>query len=84
MPGALAAGGAILLYDFGVLDLVRLAFVVAGHLVLGWIYLLVSLLFLPRHVPSTAGRRNPFAPRWLDWGCWIRRLARTCWHGAVE
>jgi hypothetical protein len=62
MPGALLLAAAILLYDFGVLDLVRLAFVVAGHLVLGWIYLLVSLLFLPRHVASTAGRRNPFAP----------------------
>ena len=62
MPGALLLAAAILLYDFGGLDLVRLAFVVAAHLVLGWIYFFVSVLFLPRQAASAAGRRNPFAP----------------------
>jgi hypothetical protein len=52
---------AILLYDFGVLDLVRMAVVTVAHLVLGWIYLGVSLLFLPRPEEVAAQRQNPFA-----------------------
>ncbi len=62
LPGALLMAFAILAYDFGVFDLVRLAFVAVGHLLLGWIYLIISPLFLPRHPAAPAGPSNPFAP----------------------
>jgi len=62
MPGALLLAGAVLLYDFGVLDLVQMAFVFGGHLVLGWIYVVVSPLFLPRHFTTVVGGKNPFVP----------------------
>jgi hypothetical protein len=60
LPGALLMAGAILLYDFGVLDLVRMAVVTLAHLVLGWVYLGVSLLFLPRPEVISAEQKNPF------------------------
>ncbi len=60
MPGALLMAAGILLYDYGVLDLVGLAFVGGGHFVLGWIYLFASPLFLPENRQASA-RRNPFA-----------------------
>jgi hypothetical protein len=62
MPGALLLAGAILLYDLGGLDLVQMAFVFGGHLVLGWIYVAVSPLFLPRHSAYSVAGKNPFAP----------------------
>ena len=43
----------------GALDLVRLAIAGAAHLLLGWVYLLVSPLCLPR-LPSAAAKDNPF------------------------
>lgn len=61
MPGALMMAVGILFYDFGVLDLVGLGFVAGGHFVLGWIYLFVSLLFLPKNPTAAATRKNPFA-----------------------
>jgi hypothetical protein len=60
MPGALFLCGAIFLYGWGALDIVRLAVAAAVHLVMGWIYLLVSLLCLPRQ-PVATGEENPFA-----------------------
>lgn len=62
MPGALMMAGAILLYDLGVLDLVPLAFAAGAHLVLGWIYVGVSALFLPRHPATVTPGKNPFPP----------------------
>jgi hypothetical protein len=62
LPGALLLTGAILLYDFGALDLVQMAFVFGGHLVLGWIYLGVSPLFLPRNSAAVGTAKNPFTP----------------------
>jgi len=64
MPGALLLAVGILLYDFGALDPVGLAFVTGGHFVLGWIYLFVSPLFLPKD-PAASARKNPFAAS--DW-----------------
>lgn len=61
MPGALLMVAAILLYDFGVLDLVQMTVVMVAHVVLGWIYLGVSLLFLPRPEEVAAQGKNPFA-----------------------
>ena len=59
MPGALLMTAAILLYGIGFLNLVSFGFVFGAHLLTGWIYLFVSLLFVPR--ASTAVRPdNPF------------------------
>jgi hypothetical protein len=60
MPGALMMAAGILLYDFAVVDLVGLTFIAAGHLVLGWIYLFIAPLFLPRVEPARKSR-NPFS-----------------------
>jgi hypothetical protein len=59
MPGALFLSAAIGLYGWGALDLVRLAVAAAVHLVMGWIYLFVSPLCLPRH-PAVTAVANPF------------------------
>ena len=60
MPGAMLMCAALFYYAWGGLDLVRLAAAGAVHLVMGWVYLLVSPLRLPRH-PATAAKANPFA-----------------------
>ena len=61
MPGALLMAAGILLYDFGVADVVGLGFILAGHFVLGWIYLFIGPLFLPRNVVAQTDGKNPFA-----------------------
>jgi hypothetical protein len=58
MPGALLLTAAIVLYAVGALDLIQMSFALGAHLVLGWIYLFISPLFLPRALP--AEKRNPF------------------------
>ena len=58
MPGALLLTAAIALYALGALDLIQMSFACGAHLVLGWIYLFISPLFLPRMSP--AEKRNPF------------------------
>ena len=62
MPGALLMAAGIFLYDFGFLDLVQFSFVFGAHFVLGWIYLLVSLLFVPG-IPAELPKGNPFAAK---------------------
>ena len=59
LPGALLMAAGVLLYGVGLLDLVSLGFVFAAHFALGWIYLFLSLLFLPR-IPETGPKGNPF------------------------
>ena len=59
LPGALLLAAGVLLFDFGVLDLVHLGFLFAAHFALGWIYLLVSQLFLPQ-IPGLPPKKNPF------------------------
>ncbi len=58
MPGALLLTVAIAFYALGVLDLIQMSFAFGAHLVLGWIYLFISPLFL-RQV-SPAEKQNPF------------------------
>ena len=60
MPGALLMCGFLVLYGWGVLDIVRLAAAGAMHLLVGWVYLFVSPLGLPRH-PAAVAKGNPFA-----------------------
>jgi hypothetical protein len=62
MPGALLLAAAILFYDLGAMDLVQFAFIFGAHFVLGWVYLFVSLLFLPG-IPAASPPGNPFGPR---------------------
>ena len=63
MPGALLMAAGIFLYGFGALGLVQLCFIFSAHFVLGWIYLFVSLLFVPG-IPAALPKGNPFvAPK---------------------
>lgn len=60
MPGATILSLALVLYDYGAFDFVQLCFTFGMHLVIGWIYLFVSPLFLNRAVPME--KKNPFVP----------------------
>ena len=60
MPGALLLSLALGFYGLGGFDLVQLCFAFGMHLVIGWVYLFVSPLFLQRVSP--AERKNPFTP----------------------
>jgi len=59
MPGALVMIAGILLYDVGFLNLVSFSFFFAAHFIVGWIYLGLSLLFLPR-LSTEKPKANPF------------------------
>jgi len=61
MPGVLLLLGAIFCYGLGWLDLVRLALAAAIHLAIGWVYVVLSILKLPRHAEAAAAGANPFA-----------------------
>ena len=58
MPGALLLSLSLVLYDLGCFDVLQLSLAFGLHLVLGWIYLFVSPMFLNRVLP--AGKKNPF------------------------
>jgi hypothetical protein len=58
MPGALLVTVSLALYGLGGFDIVQLCFAFGMHLVIGWIYLFVSPLFLDRALP--AAKKNPF------------------------
>jgi hypothetical protein len=58
MPGALAMSLALICYALGVIDLVQFSFAFGMHLVIGWVYLFVSPMFLNRALP--AEMKNPF------------------------
>jgi hypothetical protein len=62
LPGALLMTAGLLLYGAGLLELVSLAFIFAAHFVLGWIYLFVSQLFLPR-ISDGPQKGNPFGSK---------------------
>lgn len=59
MPGALLMVAVVLLYGIGFLNLVSFIFIFGAHFLVGWIYLFVSLLFVPR-APITTSTGNPF------------------------
>jgi hypothetical protein len=61
MPGAALMSLSLLLYELGLFDLVQLGFAFAMHLVIGWIYLFVSPMFLNRVLPEQ--KKNPFQPQ---------------------
>ncbi|PWU08946.1 MAG: hypothetical protein C5B50_28530 [Verrucomicrobia bacterium] len=59
MPGALFFVAMFLFYGLGLLDIVHLTAAAGVHLVIGWIYVLVSPRYLPV-VPAETVRKNPF------------------------
>jgi hypothetical protein len=59
MPGALLLTTAIFFYGLGALDLVHLVVAGAAHFLIGWVYVIVSPLYLPKHT-AAVGRANPF------------------------
>ncbi|HEX5222003.1 MAG TPA: hypothetical protein VFZ59_20740 [Verrucomicrobiae bacterium] len=59
MPGALAMLVAIFFYGIGTLDLVHMGFALAVHVVIGWIYLIVSIFYVPL-IQEANVPRNPF------------------------
>jgi len=60
MLGAALMSLALVFYSLGVFDLVQLCFAFGMHLVIGWVYLFVSPMFLNRVLPKEKG--NPFQP----------------------
>lgn len=58
LPGALLLSLSLVLYGVGGFDIVQLGFAFGMHLVIGWIYLVVSPLFLRRALPPE--KKNPF------------------------
>jgi hypothetical protein len=62
MPGALLMAAGIFLYGFGFMNLVSFGFIFASHFILAWIYLFVSLVFLPR-ISEATPEANPFTDK---------------------
>jgi hypothetical protein len=60
MPGALLMSAAIFLYRLGLLEVVGLSIAAVGHIVMGWWYILSSVLSVPRHPAVTSDNGNPF------------------------
>lgn len=61
MPGALLMTAAIVFYGLGLWNLVSFGFAFGAHLIVGWIYLFLSLLFVPRASDRAKTKRgNPF------------------------
>jgi hypothetical protein len=58
LPGALLLSASLVAYGLGGCDLVQLCFAFGMHLVLGWVYLFISPLFLNRALPTE--KNNPF------------------------
>ena len=63
MPGAMFLIAGMVLHCLGIIDLVQLGTVWALHFVIGWLYLFISPLFLPRHPSVKKVKKNPFAKK---------------------
>ncbi len=61
LPGAALVIIGLVMYGLGGFDLVQFGFAFAMHLVIGWIYLFVSPLFLNRILPAEP--KNPFGEK---------------------
>jgi hypothetical protein len=60
MPGALLMAAGILAFNFGLMDLVGLLFTFCIHFVVGWVYLFLSLMFVPKPGGASEKKKNPF------------------------
>jgi len=61
MPGALLLSLSLVFYEIGSFDVVQFCFAFGMHLVIGWIYLFISPMFLNRALP--AEKKNPFVDK---------------------
>jgi hypothetical protein len=61
MPGALFLTFAIFSYGLNLMDLIRLGGLAGLHFLIGWVYLFISPLFLPRLPAVAIVKANPFA-----------------------
>ncbi len=59
LPGALLMILGVLLYALQFIGMVSFCFICAAHFILGWLYLLFGLFFLPR-LGTAAPKENPF------------------------
>ena len=60
MPGSLLVSAALVFYGAGVLDGLGLAILGVLHVLAGWSYLFLSLLFLPKRPYVPRRPHNPF------------------------
>jgi hypothetical protein len=60
MPGALVMVGAIFAYGLGVLNLLEMIAIFAAHIAVGWAYLILGPLSLPRTPNLPPSTVNPF------------------------
>jgi hypothetical protein len=63
MPGALVMICAIVVYGFGVLDLLQLAVAVGAHLIVSWVYLVWAVSVSPKLQAGAGEQKNPFADK---------------------
>lgn len=66
LPGTLVMTFALLLYGLGVLDLIRFGIVATLHLLVGWVYLVLSPLSLAQGPVAERIAKNPFATKPAD------------------
>jgi hypothetical protein len=60
MPGALLFIAAVFVYGLGLIDLVGLLILAAAHLIVSWVYVLISPRFLPHSADAMPLKENPF------------------------
>jgi hypothetical protein len=63
MPGALVMTLAMVVYGFGVLDLVQLTAAAGAHLIVSWVYLVWSVWAAPKSRAIAPATANPFAEK---------------------
>jgi hypothetical protein len=63
MPGCVFMTGIIFMYGLGFLDLVQLGVTFAAHLMVGWVYIWLSIRKLSFHPEFAATKWNPFTTR---------------------
>lgn len=63
MPGALFLTAGIIACGLNLVDLIQLCAMAALHVVIAWIYLFISPLFLPRIPAPVSATANPFADK---------------------
>jgi hypothetical protein len=63
MPGALLMVTAIFFYGFGVLDLVQLTAAAGVHVIVGWVYTVLSVRAAPKLSSHASAEKNPFATK---------------------
>lgn len=61
LPGAVLMTLALLLYGSGMIRLLHLGVLLVVHLLVGWIYVLISPWALPRRSAAPGRKQNPFA-----------------------